>query len=98
MLLAMTKINLDSKSDGFQGAVSCELGDEAAVLNTHTGIYYGLNPVAARIWSVLQERKLPVRELLGMLLAEFDVEPQRSEEDLVALLRQLATDGLIEIE
>ena len=35
--------------------VSCELGDEAVILNLEDGAYYGLNEVAARVWKIVQE-------------------------------------------
>jgi coenzyme PQQ synthesis protein D (PqqD) len=34
--------------------VSCSLGTEAAILNVKDGIYYGLDPVGAHIWKLLQ--------------------------------------------
>ncbi|MGH9865973.1 MAG: PqqD family protein, partial [Candidatus Acidiferrales bacterium] len=35
--------------------VSCELGEEAAILNMKNSVYYGLDPVGARIWRLLQQ-------------------------------------------
>ena len=35
--------------------VSCDLAGEAAILNIKSGVYYGLDPVGARIWSLVQE-------------------------------------------
>jgi hypothetical protein len=34
--------------------VSCDLSGEAALLSLKTGVYYGLNPVGARILSLIQ--------------------------------------------
>ena len=36
--------------------VSCGLGDEAAIVNLRNGVYYGLDPVGARIWSASASR------------------------------------------
>ena len=37
--------------------VSCDLGGEAAILDLKSGIYYGLDPVGTRIWSLIQQPK-----------------------------------------
>jgi hypothetical protein len=74
--------------------VSCDLAGEAAVLSLKSGTYYGLNPVGARIWSLLQQSRT-VGEIRDAILAEYEVEPRRCEEDLFTLLDQLAAEGLI---
>ncbi len=73
------------------------LGDEAIILNTRTGRYFGLNPVGARVWQLLQERNLTVGEILESLLAEYEVEPYRCRQDLFDLLEQLQSQGLVQI-
>ena len=37
--------------------VSCDLDGEAVILNLKDDVYYGLNPVGARIWNLIQEPK-----------------------------------------
>jgi hypothetical protein len=76
--------------------VSCDLGGEAAILNLKSGVYYGLDPVGARIWNLIQEPK-SLNEIREILLKEYDVEPDRCDRDLLALLQKLASEGLIEV-
>ncbi len=76
--------------------VSCRLGAEAAILHLGSGVYYGLNPVGSRVWTLLQE-PVVVQRLHEMLVAEYDVEPDRLQRDLTALLDHLAVEGLIEV-
>lgn len=76
--------------------VWCELAGEAVILNLKSGVYYGLSPVGARVWSLIQEPKI-VSTVLDMLLEEYDVEPDRCESDLFVLLQDLAARELIEI-
>ncbi len=76
--------------------VSCDLSTEAVILNLQDGIYYGLDSVGARIWHFIQEPRT-VDEVREALLKEYDVEPDRCERDLLALLRELEARGLIEI-
>jgi hypothetical protein len=76
--------------------VSSELAGESIILSLRTARYYGLEQVGARIWELVRQ---PVRvmELRDVILDEFQVEPGRCEADLLALLHQLAGEGLIEV-
>ena len=74
--------------------VSCNLAEEAVILNLKAGVYYGLNPVGARIWNLIQEPRT-VDEIRDAILEEYDVDPDRCERDLLVLLRDLAAKELI---
>ncbi|MBZ5696732.1 MAG: PqqD family peptide modification chaperone [Acidobacteriia bacterium] len=76
--------------------VSCPLGEEAAILNLKNTVYYGLNPVGARVWSLLQQPR-SIGELRDALLDEYDVETERCERDLLDLLENLRAEGLIQV-
>ena len=77
-----------------QEVVSCDLVEEAAILNLKDGVYYGLNPVGARIWKLIQKpRKLS--DILEILLDEYDVEREVCQSDLMELIKQLLDRGLI---
>jgi len=76
--------------------VSCPLGDESAILNLKNTVYYGLNPVGARVWSLLQ-RPRRISELRDALLEEYEVDADSCERDLLELLQKLRTEGLIEL-
>lgn len=77
--------------------VSCDLQGEVAVLNLRNGVYYGLDPVGARVWSLVQ-KPTKVQDLLSVMLDEYDVDAPRCEKDLVALLTDLAEQGLIDVQ
>ncbi len=77
--------------------ISCDLAGEAAILNVKSGVYYGLDPVGARIWTLIQQPR-SVDELRETLLNEYDVEPERCEGDLLGLLEKLLAEGLIEVK
>jgi hypothetical protein len=76
--------------------VSCPLGEEAAVLNLKNSVYYGLDSVGARVWTLLQQPR-SVGELRDTLLSEYEVEARRCEQDLLALLESMRSEGLIEV-
>lgn len=76
--------------------VACDVADELVVLNLTNGVYYGLNPVGARVWSLIQEPRT-VAELRHALLDEYDVDAAALDADLHRLLTELADQHLIEI-
>lgn len=76
--------------------VSCNLGEEAAILNMKDGIYYGLDPVGTQVWKLLQTPHT-IADIHEVLLQEYDVEPERCQSDLLALLEDLLGAGLIEV-
>jgi Coenzyme PQQ synthesis protein D (PqqD) len=77
--------------------VSCDLAGEAAILNIKNGVYYGLDPVGARIWNLMQEPRA-VAEIQNTITGEYDVEPEQCARDLFGLLDKLLAEGLIEVK
>ncbi|HET6145785.1 MAG TPA: PqqD family peptide modification chaperone [Candidatus Acidoferrales bacterium] len=77
--------------------VSCDLAGEAAILNIKSGVYYGLDPVGARIWTLMQE-PLEVLEIQNAIANEYDVTADECARDLMALLEKLLAEGLIEVK
>lgn len=76
--------------------VSSDLAGEAIVLSLATAMYYGLDQVGARIWELMRE-PTRVADIRDAIASEYDVELERCERDVLDLLRQLATEGLIEV-
>lgn len=76
--------------------VSCELNDEAAILDMKTGIYYGLDPVGARVWELIQQPRA-VSSVIASLLDEYEVAEADCTQDVIALLTDLQEHQLIEI-
>jgi hypothetical protein len=52
--------------------------------------------VGARVWHLLQEPRT-VQDIRETLLMEYEVERDRCERDLLALLQELVAAGLIEV-
>jgi len=77
--------------------VSCDLAGEAAILNMKNGVYYGLDPVGARIWKLMQV-PCAVADIQNKIVGEYDVEPERCSRDLFVLLEKLLAEGLIEVK
>ena len=76
--------------------VSCPLGEESAILNLKNSVYYGMNPVGARVWNLLKQ-PTSITELRNILLEEYEVDAARCGDDLLALLEIMRSEGLIEV-
>lgn len=76
--------------------VSCILAEDIVILNLRHGTYHGLNPVAARIWNLIQ-KPIIINEIRDAILNEYDVGPEQCERDLMQLLQELIEVGLIEV-
>ncbi len=80
-----------------KNAVHCDVEDEVVILGMEDGIYYGLNPVGAFIWNLVQ-KPVKVEEIRDSILEEFDVGEEECEADLMELLNELLEKNLIEVE
>ena len=73
-----------------------EVAGEGVLLDLKSERYFGLDEVGARIWELLQQGGTS-EQVFDVLLAEYEVDPQRLAGDLDDLLEKLAAAGLIEI-
>lgn len=89
-------VSLETKVAASPRQISCELSDETVILHLEDGVYYGLNPIASRVWELVQEPRT-VRVIRDSLLAEYEIEESTCTQDLLDLLRQLQRWKLIEL-
>jgi len=76
--------------------LSCDLQGEAVVLNLGTGVYFGLNPLGARIWELIQ-KPMQVSDVLDELLKEYKVDARECQVDLLGFLNQLLDQDLLKL-
>lgn len=93
MAEAITKSTIVQASSN---QVSSQLGDEAVVLDVTNGVYYGLNPVSARIMELIEEPRR-VEDIHTVLLDEYDVPAEKCYDDVVALLSKMREHGLVDL-
>jgi hypothetical protein len=74
--------------------VSTAVGGEAVILGLRDGVYYGLDAVGFRVWTLLAE-PVSVTALAAAVVAEFEVSPEQCERDLLALLADMEQRGLV---
>lgn len=76
--------------------LSSKLGSEVVILNLTSGVYYGLDPVGARVWELIQESRT-FSAICDQIVSEFDVDRERAEHDISDLLKQMQDEGLIRL-
>jgi hypothetical protein len=76
--------------------LSCDLKGDAVILNLDSGIYFGMNPLGARIWELVQQ-PIKVSDVQRELLKEYDIEPIDCQRDLLKFLETLRVQTLIKV-
>lgn len=89
-------ISLNSVAMVSSDLVSASLDGEVVILGFNSGSYYGLDHVGVFIWDLLQEPRKE-SDIRDAILDQYDVELVQCEQDLLALLVELAHKQLIEI-
>jgi hypothetical protein len=76
--------------------IACDMGEETVVLDMASGTYYGLDAVAARVWTLI-EQPMTLRAIHEAIVAEYDVDAVSCRRDIVAFLDRMQAIGLVHI-
>ena len=90
--IGLDQISIVASSDHVFG----DLDGEAVILHLGSGVYYGLNSVGTRVWTLIQS-PISASEVREVLMAEYEVEAEVCEKELIALLNELSDRGLIKM-
>jgi hypothetical protein len=77
--------------------ISQEVSGETVLLDLESENYFGLDEVGTRIWQLIKETG-DLQAIYNTLLDEYEVEEQRLQTDLEALLSEIAGLGLITLK
>jgi hypothetical protein len=75
-------------------AVSAALDGETVILGMRDGVYYGLDTVGSRIWT-LAAQPTTLGAIHDAIVAEYRVAPEVAWNDLLALAHDLIAAGLL---
>jgi hypothetical protein len=76
--------------------ISGRLHDELIMMDIEQGKYFSLNPVATRIWDLL-EKSMDMNELCNLLREEYDVDEALCRLDVGEHLNEMVKLGLVVI-
>ena len=74
--------------------ISRELSGETVLLHLESGVYYGLDRVATRIWQLLQQGRT-IANVCEAMLEEYDVEQNVVQQDVARLVGELRERGIV---
>ena len=89
-------ITLDTHIEIPETVYTQEIGEETILLDTQGGRYFSLDPVGTRMWQLIRQHG-SLRLVYDSILAEYDVEAERLEADLIALAAKMTDKGLAQI-
>lgn len=91
------RLDADTRLVAARDQVSCELDGQAVILGLMDGVYYGLNPVGATVWAMLERGPHTVAQLRDAVTDEFEVDAPTAEADLIELMGDMLARGLVEL-
>ncbi len=90
-------ITLNSIVRRSENHLSTEVDGEVVLLGLDRGNYYGMNKALTSIWTWI-EKPVRVAEICGKMTATYAVTPEVCEKDVLKVLGNLSTEGLIEVQ
>lgn len=74
-----------------------ELSGEGVLLDLSSGIYFGLDETSTKLWQLIGTRG-SLQRVFDDMLAEFDVEPDRLQRDLLDFVAELTRRNLVSLD
>ncbi len=87
-------MNLDTQLSIPPQVMSRLVGDETVLLDLSSGIYFGVDGVGQRIWESVAEGH-SLAETAAVIAAEFVVDEERAQADVVEFANDLVERGLL---
>jgi hypothetical protein len=95
VVTSSTDIDLQTEISRSDRILYSEVDGDVTMMSVETGKYYSLRAVGARIWSLL-ERPTSAALICDQLMAEYRVDRERCEADVMRVMRHLASEGIVE--
>ena len=73
--------------------MTADFSPDVVLLNLQDGVYYSVEDVGARVWTLLQT-PIALGAILDAIATEFDVDRAQSDRDVRAFVQQLVDRGL----
>jgi len=87
-------ISLDNTVIQKKGLDATDMDGEIVMMDIYKGKYYSFNEVGSRIWNII-EKPLKVKEIVPILLNEFEVDEKTCEDSVLDFLGRIYNDELI---
>ena len=74
--------------------ISREVGDDTVLLDLASGMYFGVDGVAKRIWESISEGR-NLSETAEVIASEYEVDETQAEADVLEFVSELVERGLL---
>ena len=77
--------------------IAAEADQDLIMVSVATGNYYGVSDVAREIWDAIEHPKR-ISELVGDLIASYQIDSSVCEEQTLSFLKVLLDEGLLQVK
>ena len=88
------RVSLDDRILIHDHVIARQLDGETVMVNLETGMYFGLDPIATRAWTLIGDHHR-LGAVFDVMLAEYDVAAETLRADLLKLADQLVAKRLV---
>ena len=92
----MPQLDLHSVIQRDPDIIAAQAGEDLVMVSIENGQYYGVSQVAKEIWQTIQQ-PTTVSDIIGDLIANYNVDRRLCERDTLAFLEQLLAEGLLQV-
>ena len=89
-------MDLNDKVTFAETVFAQEVDGEMVLLDMESENYFGLDEVGTAIWQAMQEKET-LKEVLDVLLEQYEVEEEMLEHDLSDFVGKLVESGLVKV-
>jgi hypothetical protein len=75
--------------------LSSKIDEEIILMSIELDSYFGLDPVASRIWELLSVKPSSIKELLITLLEEYEIDETTCTHDIEYFIEEMSVKKLI---
>ena len=90
-------IGLSSIAARNEAIVFTDLDDTIVMMNVDEGQYYELDPIAAKIWTLIEAPRA-VDDICNALAGEYDVDPDTCRQDTLEFLQTASENGIVRMQ
>lgn len=90
----MDEITLEATVVRCSDVIASPVDHELVMMDLERGMYYALNAVGADIWERLAQ-PIAVADLCSQLMQKYEVDRETCQADVLAVLNEMAANGLL---
>ena len=96
-MMEVKQISLQDLVVQIPGNIVSDMGGEKVMISINNGKYYNLGEIGGSIWTLI-EQSISVNDIVTALVADYEVEKEECEEQVLSFLNRLNEEELINIE